>query len=575
MTPLRIAGRALGGFVLLILLVIAGAALLIRRADTTLRQLLRDYAVSTVRTESDSVYQLAVGRIRFNWALRHVAVDSAVVTTDSAINARRERPLPAIHIGLYGCTLSGVSLRKIVLGQGLSARRFGCGVVTVDVAIPRGAAEDAPTAAPASRERTAQPITPFLVLQQGLKLPRSVPRLHIHKIDFPHASFVLTRPKARGDITRFALEHLEWHIEETIIDPAEPIAATRPLFSKTVGLAADQFEFRPDSVTRVGVGTLRISLTDSLLRIGGLSFGPTVSDAQFAREKPWRRSRVRLAAGTISMTGFDFGKLMRRGGVYMRRLDVDSMVADIWSDKRLPPNPHPASHLSPQGWLAEGPGGYGIDSLTVNGRVLYRELREGHDHNGVLRFTGLTALARNIHHVVGRSTYDDPMTLTASATLMGAARLDTRFVVPLDAPAFTMSYSGHLGAMPATDLNDLLEHTQPARITAGAIERIDFHADVRGGHARGEVIPVYKDLRISITGRGANGLLGSPGTIAKIARGIATFVANQTRIRYDNPERPGRAPVPGAIDHVFVSHETLPAFLWAGLRDGLLAVVRK
>ena len=575
MGPLKILGGALGGFVLLALLIIGGVSLVIHRADSTLRQLLSDYAIQTVRTESDSVYRLTVGHIGFNWALRHVAVDSAIVTTDSVVNARREHPLPAIRVGLYGCTLSGVSLRKIVLRRGLDARRFGCGVVTVDVAIPRDAAKDTSEITTAARDRAVQPITPFLVLQQGLKLPNSVPTLRIKRIDFPHASFVLTRPRARGDLTRFALEHLEWHVQDMIIDPDVPLAASRPLFAKSVALEADQFEFRPDSVTRVGVGFLRINVTDSLLRVGGVSFAPTVSDARFARERPWRRSRVKLAASAITMTGFDFGKLMRRGGLYMRRLDVDSMVADVWSDKRLPPNPHPPTHLTPQAWLAEGPGGYGVDSVTVNGSVTYREVRDGHERSGVLRFGNLTAVATNVHHVVGRRSYDDPMTLNASATFMGAARLDVRFVVPLDAPHFTMSFTGRLGAMPATALNDLLEHTQPARITDGDIDHIAFHAEVRGGRALGEVIPVYRDLRISVTGRGAAGLLGSPGTLAKIARGIATFVANQTRIRYDNPERPDRPPVTGRIDHAFVPRETLPAFLWAGLREGLFSVVKK
>ncbi len=94
--------------------------------------------------------------------------------------------------------------------------------------------------------------------------------------------------------------------------------------------------------------------------------------------------------------------------------------------------------------------------------------------------------------------------------------------------------------------------------------------------ARGELTPLYHDFGINVTGRGASGILGHRGTLAGLARGVATWFANQTRIRPNNPEKPGRAPMTIPISHRFVSPpDQLVSFVWLGLRDALLAVVKK
>jgi hypothetical protein len=58
------------------------------------------------------------------------------------------------------------------------------------------------------------------------------------------------------------------------------------------------------------------------------------------------------------------------------------------------------------------------------------------------------------------------------------------------------------------------------------------------------------------------------------ARGVAV-VENWTMVQAKNPDDAKTPPHRGAILHTFTSNETLPAFLWACVREGLLAVVRR
>jgi hypothetical protein len=104
---------------------------------------------------------------------------------------------------------------------------------------------------------------------------------------------------------------------------------------------------------------------------------------------------------------------------------------------------------------------------------------------------------------------------------------------------------------------------------------ITFDATVVNGVAAGTITPRYHDLAIEVTGRGAKGILGGGGVIGDAARGIATFLGNAAEINADNPGDGETVPRTGTIKHTFTPNETLPAFLWASIRDGLFSVMRK
>ncbi len=400
--------------------------------------------------------------------------------------------------------------------------------------------------------------------------------MHVDRIDFPHTSFVFAQPLANGNRMRVALEHLEWHMREFAIDPADPLAARRPLFSKAINLLAENVAFHPDTLTAVALRRLRLRLLDSALDIDSITYGPTVTDRTFERAFQWRKTRVRLAATRLNAEGVDFGRLLRRGGAFVRRIDVDSASADIWSDKRRPTNPHPGPHMTPQAWISGSPGSFRFDTIAVRGRIIYREARENEPQTGVLTFTRLTALVTNAAHQAGRHVDRDAMTVTTSAWLMNTGKLSATFEVPLDAPSYEMSYHGSLGPMPAESLNRFIVHTLGARIASGHVEGIDFHATVRNGHARGVLTPRYVGLALEVTREGQHGVLARGGTIGHIIRSVATSLVNSSRLRPSNPRKTGDPPLTAPVDHAFATPpEQLFSFVWISLREPLLAIVMK
>ena len=557
--------RALIGGALLVALLIGG---LWWRAVAVTRRLLKEDAPAAIAEKSNNVYEVKTGRVRFNPLSRRVSVDTIHVSTNAAVNAARPQPRSTLRLSFRECTLSGVRVFKLIFRQGLVAETFGCSAVTAAVGVPPGPRVPDSTASD-DAERA------FFALQQSLRLPASAPQVRVARVDFPHVVLDFRIARARGE-ARLQLDHLSWLMTGFLIDPSDSTAASRPLFSDTVEIKAARFVGELDSVTAVTVDALRLSLSDSTLDIHGVELAPRQSDSAFARAHPYRRTLVRTAAARIDATGLDVGVFLLRQGLRARRVQLDSLRMDVLSDQRRPKNPRPPRRRTPQQWMADIERGIHVDSVVVSGgELVYREHKPRHSKPAVLTFARLGAVATNVRHVAGRQNARDRLTLNFSALVQNAGKLDVQFMVPLDAPRFTMTYRGRLGPMPATRFNAFLEEAMPVRLDKGKVESITFNATVTNGVARGSVIPRYKDLAVEVTGEGSKGILATGGVIGDVARSVATFVGNQTELRSDNPGEGETEPHAGTINHAFTPDQTLPAFLWKSLRSGLLAVVRK
>ncbi|MFN2570844.1 MAG: hypothetical protein ABR537_04410 [Gemmatimonadales bacterium] len=541
------------------------------RAAWIAKHLLRSEAPKSIAVKSGGVYRVEVGRVRLSLLGRRITVDSIRLTTDSAVNARRSRPRTTLHLEFQRCAIGGMHMIPLILGRGLVAERFGCEGVS--------ATADVPGRGPAPNLGGAEPPAPqgaFFTLQQDVRLPAFAPRVDIARVDFPHVELDVQLQRGHGGRARVELAHLQWTMSDLMIDPTDTVASARPLFSRSVALSAADFIAHPESGSAVRVAGMVASITDSTVELHGISWAPTLGDSAFFRARPYRRSLVKTHIARLAVRGLDVGGFLLGLGVRGRGVQVDSLRIDVSSDRRRPANPRPATRRTPQRWIAELGSSVRIDSVVVRGgEITYRELRARHLRPGVLTFARLSATAFNVRHVDGGRRVGASVTLRATAYLQNAGRLDAQFVAPLDASGFEMSFRGTLGPMPASSLNAFIAEAFAFRLAKGRVIEIPFAAIVRNGTAEGTITPRYHDLTLKVTGRGSGGILASGGVVGDAARGIATFVGNATEMHADNPDDGETTPREGKINHTFTPTETLPAFLWQSLREGLFAVVRK
>jgi hypothetical protein len=89
------------------------------------------------------------------------------------------------------------------------------------------------------------------------------------------------------------------------------------------------------------------------------------------------------------------------------------------------------------------------------------------------------------------------------------------------------------------------------------------------GHATGRLTPLYRDLKIGMTGKGG-------GVFGTIGRHVGSFVANNFKLRTDNPADDGKGElVVGRIDGRRAPDDELLPFLWSTLRPAIKQVMMK
>src|SRR5581483_9453770 len=122
------------------------------------------------------------------------------------------------------------------------ASAFGCrrGSLVVEVAkhVPAGGPVD-PGPGPAGLafgERRA-----FLSFQRAVRLPSYAPRVRIAHVVFPQIALDFRLPRTASGAIRLELERLQWSMTDVMIDPTDSTAAARPLFSRSIELAASSF----------------------------------------------------------------------------------------------------------------------------------------------------------------------------------------------------------------------------------------------------------------------------------------------------------------------------------------------
>ncbi len=321
---------------------------------------------------------------------------------------------------------------------------------------------------------------------------------------------------------------------------------------------------------RLAIGALTLDLATGVLRADSLRAGAAGSDAAWLRGRRWRADRTALAVDSLLLRGLDAPAWVRTGAYRARRLDLHGVDLDISTDKRLPSR-RGVGHRSPQAWAREVPPPLHLDTVRVAGRLQYRERGPEAARAGVLRFEDVLVTLTNLSTDPTRMTDTTPVVVDARARLMGSGALRIQAELPLLAPDFRMTYAGTLGRMPATALNPFLVGISPAQFKEGRVLGIGFEATVRDGVARGTVRPRWDSLFIDVVQRKESG----GGILGGIKRALTKFAANEFMLQAENTTGGDDPPRNGAIRHRWVPRETLLQFMWAGVRDALLPLVKR
>jgi hypothetical protein len=320
--------------------------------------------------------------------------------------------------------------------------------------------------------------------------------------------------------------------------------------------------------TRLAVGSLQADFTTGTLTADSLRSGHDGTIASFLRGRRQRKDRIDAQATKLVVSGADAAAFVRSGTYRLKSAALSGFVLDVYSDKNLVPGP-PSQRRTPQQWVKSTGLDLDIASVSIAGRVVYRERGVDRDSLGELRFDQLRATLTNVTTNPRQQSDAKPLLLSTTSRLMGVGDFRVDLRIPLLANNFRMTWTGSLGPMPASALNPLLVGIAPITFKEGRILGIRFEAATTEGLSTGVVVPRWDSLFVETPG------VARTGALSGIRQALAKFAANQFMIREAN--RPGdrRPPEDGTLSHQWVPRENLIQHLWFTLRDGLLPMIKR
>jgi hypothetical protein len=533
---------------LAILLVLLGVvAVAIRWWDSYVEDGLERWAVEEVTRRTDGTYRLALDQLSFRPLAGAISFDSAAVVTDSTRNRRRPVPLPVLRGLAHECRVSGLNLVRLLLARSFNARVLECRRVVARITINPPARGDTGLVTDTAGIATSV---------RQLARPLGIAAFRVAAVSFPSFSLTMERPGRRRAATlvvergRFDAEDLAFDLQTASADEAR--------------LAARGVVLRLGTLTEISFAGLVADLTDSTLSLAGTEHEPRIPEREWVRRLRVRRDRIRFTLDSLHGRGVAYRAFLGRGDIRVRALELRDARLDVLTDRRIPAGP-PRRHRTPQQAAARADPAVHMDTVLVSGgSIVYREREAGTARPGTVSFERLRATVLGLD----LPSRGQPLRIEASARLMGEGPLSARASVPLDAPDFRYELSGRLGSMPAKAFNAFLSVNEAYQFDDGRVEEVTIHQTVRDGRASTTVVPRYRELSIESTGEGG-GVLGS------VARGIEEFVAGVFEVRSSNPEDEDEEPRVGRTVRRYDPKTKWLRFLWTGIRDGLLEVLRE
>jgi hypothetical protein len=309
---------------------------------------------------------------------------------------------------------------------------------------------------------------------------------------------------------------------------------------------------------------LRGSVPGSELIAEGTELRTLIGDEEFFAAHDFRTTRFHVVVPECRVLGLAYGELLseksyRARSVQLTRPSLDALVN---RDKMVEPLGKPP--LMVHEALAAIRQPLQVDHLSItNGCLRYCERLVAGADPGVLT---VSAVNMSVEGIANRGPATAAILLRGQGDLMDAGRMKVLMTIPITPPDFSFHYSGSLSAMDLTRLDaflDIAEHTQ---LKSGTMQEAAFEIDVTAGQARGHVLAVYGNLEIAMLDK-------RTGTKQGIDNRVASFLANELKIRSSNTPEASGAMKEGEVNYTRRPGDEFQQFAWFALRTGVLDII--
>lgn len=318
----------------------------------------------------------------------------------------------------------------------------------------------------------------------------------------------------------------------------------------------------PNAHYGIRCARLEAAVPEGELVLGEAELRPLDGDEAFFAAHAFRATRFHLVIAEGRVSGLAYGALLQGHGYRASSVQLSHPSLEALVNRDQPLKAFVKSPLMVHEALAAIRPPFQVDSVSItHGNIRYCVRMAAGAYPAVLTFGNVSA---SVEGLANRPEAAAAIQVQAQGDLMEAGTLKVLMSIPTTPADLSLHYSGSLGAMDLTRLNDFLDIAQHVRVKSGSAREAAFAIEVTAGQARGWVRATYEDLGVAV-------LDAHTGTEQGFDNRVTSFLANVLKVRNANaPDASGsiregkvdyrRAPEDGFLEFVWSA-------LWSGVRD--------
>jgi hypothetical protein len=360
--------------------------------------------------------------------------------------------------------------------------------------------------------------------EQSIELATDmIDQAHIGGINLGSTEVIIVNKDAPGK-KPFALKNVRFKVNKNL-KITEATTINSLINNSEWELSANGFSFTTkDKLYKLSVGDFVINNATSQVKIKKVSLKPLLTEQQFVKQSSHQNDQYNLVFNNIVLSGVNTKRLLSNQELEVEQASLQPIIK-IFNDRTLPPDSGSKVGKYPQQSLLQLKYPLYIHSVQIkSGTVSYREKAVKSELTGNVFFSNINATLSNVTNIPERIKKSNLLKLHATAKFLGAGELETDWQFPLNAGNGAFAIKGKLKVMNAVTLNTIIEPLAMASVKEGTIDALTFAIDGTDTKATGDILFLYKNLKMELLKKGDEEELKKKGLLSLLAN---TLIKNE------------------------------------------------
>lgn len=309
-----------------------------------------------------------------------------------------------------------------------------------------------------------------------------------------------------------------------------------------------------DSLYTVLGKSIHASFAKSNITIDSLKLIPNFLKTEFANKVRFQTSRSEVLGSKISMSGIDYGKLIKTNGMSVKRITINDLLLSVYRDNTKPKDIRKKPSL--QSIIKSIPISFSLDTIELkNGRIDFESRQSLTASTGKIFMDKITV---GIYHLSNDSIkYNENTSIKANIVghVFGKAKFTEQYTFPMKSIEESFTCSGSLSSIPLSSFNSLIAPSKHLFFKEGVIDEINFSFNANDNFSNGYMIFKYHNLTIN--------LLNKQHTKSGLKVLIGNFVLEKFRIHKSNPGTNGEI----RKSRIYMKHNPYRYFLFYSMQS--------